>query len=60
MLLPEECCDIWGLLLYVTLGRCVSAEVYLSVERHWELLLVPRLWLATIRHNIQSAPIEQP
>lgn len=39
MLLPEDCC---GAFSYVTLGQCFSADVFLNIERHCDLLLFPR------------------
>lgn len=49
-----------GASFYVALGHHFLSGVFLSVERHRDLLLLPRLEMATVRHHIKHLQTERP
>lgn len=50
---------ICGASFYTALGQYLLPGVLLSVERHCDLLLAPRLEMATIWHNIKDLQKEK-
>lgn len=55
----QEVDFVCGASFYVTLGHHFLPGVFLSVERHCDLLLLPRLEMATIRRNIKYLQTEK-